>query len=71
MEIIFKDAEVLILDNHCGDICLRCTRTINDGQRVEARTQTPTFISMDHVQALELVMQILQRLDVNDSRGPT
>ena len=70
MEINFKDAQVYVSSNYNADICLRCASTRDiDGNKVDARTQIPVNISMDHVQALKLAMQILQRLDVHDSRG--
>lgn len=69
-EYTFKDAEVQVYHDCNGDVVLRCASARDqEGQVVDPKEQIPTIVSMDNYQAYRLAINILQRLDVVDTRG--
>jgi hypothetical protein len=67
----FKGADVeLSRQSYNADIVLRCCRSMDDeGNNLDSRTQVPLLISMDNYQAYQFAMEILKRIDVQDTRG--
>ena len=68
MRFRFEDATVMVSENLNGNIALECIRTA-DSEGDEVSNQEPTIVSMDNRQAFKLALEILSRVDAEDTRG--
>ena len=68
MKYEFEDSTVTVCANLHGEIKLVCVAKV-DSEGNDVSDQEPTIVSMDNHQAFKLALEILSRVDAEDTRG--